>query len=367
MVAAAIFVLGRFNAHASWERDAHAWDVVRNAHVAAVYRLQQQPIMLLASAHRFSYDAEQNAPSSITSGELRLKPSHTPDRTTVVEARWFDAPPLAPGESPGAYDAQRQLTVLDELFAFLLGALRESIMALPQTLPLSLQLHVSAPAQQEHVVQRFQMAWQQVGLRAVQIANDPQPPSLMSLDTWLDAPPGSTRDHVTLLIAIQLHNLVSEPPAKASAEAGVALLMLPQDLAQRNRLKPIAQIHRPAAGTVAEMAHTLASALQWGAADAATVHHLWHCGFDKASQPALLGAVRSAGMDFTSNRDIEGEHDLDKSIGNAGALSDWLALACACNHAISFGGPQLVAGHRGRDALFNVVRAMPRPSSYMSL
>ncbi len=189
----------------------------------------------------------------------------------------------------------------------------------------------------------------------------------MSLDTWLDAPAGEVRDHATLMVVIELHNLVSEPAPNGSAEVGVALLMVPEDVARRNRLVPIAQIHRPMLGTVSTLADTLKFALQWGTTDASAIQHLWHSGFDIVGKQALLGAVRTSGIVLMSEHQAPGEYDLDRSVGRCGITADWLALACACDFAQSFGGPQLVARFSGHESVLSVVRTAHRPSSPMSL
>ncbi len=187
-------------------------------------------------------------------------------------------------DPPFEYDAKRQLTVLDDLFANLLDTVSDPIRKLPPKLPLVVKLHVVAPALSVPIEERFQLAWTERALREVSIVNDPKPLGLMSLDTWLDAPAGEGRDHATLMVVIELHNLVSEPAPKGSAEVGVALLMVPEDVARRHRLVPIAQIHRPMQGTVATLANTLKFALQWGYHGGPCIQHLWHSGFDIVGQ-----------------------------------------------------------------------------------
>ncbi|WP_244137120.1 hypothetical protein [Burkholderia pyrrocinia] len=367
LVASAVVVVTRFAAYAGLQRVAKSWDVKRDEHVAGVFRVESQPIVLLAGAHRFSTDDTENAVSTIAGGDLLLKSQPTPDKATAIEARWFDAPPFTVGERPADYDAKRQLVVLDDLIAKLLDPVVERIAMLPAVLPLVVRLHVAAPALTENVEERFRLAWRQRGLREVPISNDPKAPGLMSVDSWLDAPACDARDHATLLVVIELRSLVAGRPPKGSAEAGVALLMVPEDVAQRNRLAPVAQIHRPRQGTVATLGDTLKFALQWGATDAGAIHHLWHSGFDSVGQQALLSATRAGGITLMAEQQVSGEHDLDRTVGDSGIAADWLALACACDFAQSFGGPQLVARYGGRESFLSVVRTTDRLSSPASL
>ncbi|WP_157654066.1 hypothetical protein [Burkholderia ubonensis] len=367
LVVASTVVVIRFRAYAGLERAAKSWDARRDAHVADVFRVESRPIVLLAGAYRFSHDDAENTASAIAGGDLLLKSQTTPDKTTAIEARWFGALPYTVGEAPADYDASRQLAVLDGLIAKLLDPVVGQIEMLPPALPLVVRLHVTAPALTESVEERFQLAWRQRGLRDVSAANDPEAPGLMSLDAWLDAPSGDARDHATLLVVIELHSLMAERPPKGSAEAGVVLLMAPVDVAQRSRLAPVAQIHRPRQGTVAALRDTLAFALRWGETDAGAIQHLWHSGFDRVGQQALLSATRAGGITLMAEQRISGEHDLDRTVGDSGIAADWLALACACDFAQTFGGPQLVARQSGRESILGVVRATNRPSFPASL
>lgn len=366
-VAAAVVVVTRFAAYAGLQRVSRSWDVKRDEHVANVFRVESQPIALLAGAYYFSTDDTENAASTIASGDVLLKSRTTPDKATAIEARWFDAPPFAVGENRADYDANRQLVLLDDLVAKLLDRVVEPIATLPAVVPLVVRLHVAAPALTENVEERFRLAWRLRGLREVAISNDPNAPGLMSLDAWLDAPAGEARNHATLLVVIELHSLVAGQPLRGSAEAGVALLMIPDEVARRNRMAPVAQIHRPRQGTVATLPDTLKFALQWGAADPASIQHLWHSGFDSVGQQGLLNATRASGVILMAEQQVSGEHDLERTVGDGGIAADWLALACACDFAQSFGGPQLVARHRGRESCLSVVRPTDRPSSFASL
>lgn len=263
LVTAAVVVATRFLIHAGQERDAQTWDGARDADVAKTFRRESRPIMVLAFGHRFSMDDKENTAATVANGELLLKAQQTPSKQAVT-ARWLHAIPLESGEKPAEYDAKRQLATLDDLLAGLLESVEKQIRSLPAGLPLLVKLHVSAPAVQATVEERFRFALKPYGLRDVSFANDPVASDLMSLDKWLDMPAGKERDHATLLIVVELHDLVSRLPASGSAEAAVAMLMVPEDVAQRYRTTSVAQLHRPREGTVATLLDTAKLALQWG-------------------------------------------------------------------------------------------------------
>jgi hypothetical protein len=252
LVAAGAVVAARFLVHARQERVAQTWDGARDADVAKTFGRESRPILLLALAYRFSMDEKENTAATVANGELLLKAQQTPNKQTVT-ARWLDAMPFGLGETPAEYDARRQLVTLDELLANLLESVEKQVRSLPIGLPLLVKLHASAPAVQVAVEERFQLAWKSRGFPDVSIVNDPVAPDLMSIDQWLDMPAGRERDHATLLIVVELHDLVSRLPPSGGAEAAVAMLMVPQDVAQRHRIMSIAQLHRPREGTVATL------------------------------------------------------------------------------------------------------------------
>jgi len=366
-IASAVVVVIPLLLRAGAQRDADAWNRARDVDVQKAFQSESRAIALLAGSYRFSLDDEKNDISNLVSGDLLLVAQPTPDRSAAVEARWFDAPACAVIERATTYDATRQLKALDNVLKRLLDAVTSAIQTLPGRIPLTVKLHVVAPLITDDIEKRFQLAWKFADLRDVAVIHEPVPPGLMSLDRWLDQGPGPERDHATLLVVIQLHRLVSKSPPKGCAEAGVALLTIPEDLARRNELQSKARIFRPREGTIATLAETLKFALTWGAAESDKVGHLWHTGFDMVGQRALLSATKSVGLPSTTERQPPGAHNLERMVGHAGAAADWLALACACEYADAFGGPQLVATHDGRHASISVVRPTDRPTLHKSL
>ncbi|HDR9157079.1 TPA: hypothetical protein QDB05_003599, partial [Burkholderia vietnamiensis] len=115
-------------------------------------------------------------------------------------------------------------------------------------------------------------------------------------------------------------------------------------------------LHRPRQGTLASLQQALSLALKWGKAKPADIQHLWHTGFDKVGQQALMAAARTEKVALVESQQVPGEHNVDRIVGDAGIAADWFALACAVEFAQSFGGPQLVARHNEANSIVSVVR-----------
>ena len=80
------------------------------------------------------------------------------------------------------------------------------------------------------------------------------------------------------------------------------------------------------------------------------------------SKTALSNALRENGIDLK-----EGEHALDLAVGDSGSLSPWLALACAYEHAVGYGGAQLIARYGDSHAVLGIVRPVIHASQSAGL
>ncbi|MBN3830773.1 hypothetical protein [Burkholderia sp. Ac-20344] len=345
--------------YAGTKRSIQAWNDRRDQFVSGVFERESRPIALLGCVCRMPLD-DDNALAKLAEGEHPLAPQQTPDKRTAVAARWFTAPAFSVGTDPREYDAERQRSLLPSLLRSMLDALKHRINALPPDLPLNIALFVDAPSFEEEVRPRMQSIWDGLKLRAYSFGTEPTVPNSMALDAWLDSQDDRSGEHATLLLIVQLHALVSKPPPAGSTEVAIALLMTPQEVAQRHRLNELAHIHRPRQGAIASLQQALSLALKWGGAQPADIHHLWHAGFDKIGQQALLSAVRMENIPLSDGRPVSGEHDIDRLVGDAGIAADWFVLACASEFAQSYGGPQLVARHDGIHSMLTVVRPVLR-------
>ncbi|KWH63616.1 hypothetical protein ACGTRS_11180 [Burkholderia semiarida] len=345
--------------YAGTKRSIQAWNDRRDRFVSGVFERESQPIALLGCVCRIPVE-EDHAIAKLAAGEHRLAPQQTPDKGAAIAARWFPAPAFSIEMDPREYDAERQCALLPSLLRSMLGTLKPRINALPPALPLNVALFVDAPLFEEALPPCMQSIWDGLGLRAFSFSTEPTVPNQMALDAWLDSHDDSSGEHATLLVIVQLHALVSQPPPAGSTEVAVALLMTPREVAQRHRLTELAHIHRPRQGAIAALQQALSLALKWGGAPPADIHHLWHAGFDKVGQQALLSAVHTENIPLSDGRPVSGEHDIDRLVGDAGIAADWFALACASEFAQSYGGPQLVARHDGIHSMLTVVRPVLR-------
>ena len=353
--------------YAGAERSIRAWNGRRDQYVTDAFHRESQPVALLGSACRFPADDVNHQISKVAAGDIMLTPQQAPDRVTTVAARWFPTREYSVETDPREYDAERQQAALPDLLLAMLESLKHRINALPAGLPLNVSLFVDSPSFDESVRIPFQSIWDELALREFTFDDRPVIPDLMSLDTWLDRPAETAREHATLLVSVQLHDLVRHSAPPGSAEVATALLMVPQHIAERHRLAAHAHIHRPRQGTIASLPQALSLALKWGNVQPADIHHLWHAGFDKLGQQALLSALRAEKIALFESQQVSGEHDVDRLVGDAGIAADWFALACAIEFAHSYGGPQLVARHNRVNSMLAVVRPVLRSPVQTSL
>lgn len=142
---------------------------------------------------------------------------------------------------------------------------------------------------------------------------------LMPVDAWLDA----REMRPLLVIAVQVH----EKPPEDSAEAGVALIFLPQTAALPGALTSRATLHRPVAVPPHELAEALALAMLWGRVTSSAVKQAWLTGFDAQEQMQVTQACRRAALDPLTK--FEARRMPDSVLGHAGLAAGWLAVAAA--------------------------------------
>jgi hypothetical protein len=173
----------------------------------------------------------------------------------------------------------------------------------------------------------------------------------MPVDAWLDA--RETRP--LLVVAVQLH----DRPPEDSAEAGVALLFLPEAVALPDALMPCAMLHRPAAVPPGELAEGLAFATLWARMDSAAVRQAWLTGFDAQGLTQVTQACRRAGLEQLTK--FEARRMPDSVLGHAGLASDWLAVAAAAEHGAD--APQfIILNHTPATCQAAILQAHPRTS-----
>ncbi|WGS40182.1 hypothetical protein LFL97_10480 [Burkholderia sp. JSH-S8] len=356
-LAALVFALIPYWWHAGKLRKMTCRNEVREQRKADLFSHASRPLAVLASSFYISPAPEENDINAIASGKLVLAARPLPDRTRTARARWLNAPMFEEGQDAATYDENRQRVVVQEAFRQLLEDLTPVLKNFPRSVPLRVNIGVSAMPSTGDCEAWWKEEWAKRGFISSRLQVTRGNVSVMRLDDWLDKS-GRERDFASLTVVVQLQALLSEAPPHQSAEAAVALLLAPDELAQGYGLRRIACLHRPNAGTLSSVGHTLKYACTWGGTTTAEIGHLWQTGFNEDSGKVLADEVRDATAARRSESHSTSLHDLDLCAGNGGTARIWLALACAAQYVPWARTPQLVVGLDG-DAVEMVVVRRP--------
>ncbi|SAL17044.1 hypothetical protein AWB69_00902 [Caballeronia udeis] len=223
---------------------------------------------------------------------------------------------------PLTADKKRHIEVAKWLFGELIGDISKTIKALPQRISLDIHFVVSSLLSIEERDGLWNDKWEEFGLRRADIAINDSEVDLMMLDRWLDRTIETAETKARLIVAIQLNVLQSKSPSPGSAEAAVALLLLPQFAATRHALISTANLHRPVRGGFGQANEVLRPALKWAGAVAAEIKGIWETGFDATQWGQVVSESGLLGLRNNATK-------MDQSIGFAGAAAPWLAVACA--------------------------------------
>ncbi|WP_155888423.1 hypothetical protein [Cupriavidus sp. WS] len=304
-----------------------------NAHVFAV---AARPLAVLGAAHRISSDRNENALAGIQAGTVRIATQEPiANEGDPVRARWLDVPGVQPVPGGKERDEVRHCEVTRWLYSELLDELSVQIRALPLQTGLGICLWVSGGLRRQDYVALWRKAWQERRFRAMEIVEETEPTSLRVLDDWLDEIAGQGERHARLIVAIQLHPVLSATPPSGAAEAGVAILLMPDEPASRLAVMRQANLHRPVHGPFEQSNDVLSHALKWGDITAAGIKGVWRTGLDAAKAGALHSEAMKMGLGAQPV-------DLDQTAGHAGTAAAWLAIACSAG-TLSGGAPnQLV-------------------------
>ena len=329
---AALAVLRLYAMHEGRVLDALAHNEVCQQYRTQVFEYASQPLALIDTAYCISGDAQQNreAIAAMANGALELKLNTPPiPRAQAVKARWLEMPDVRLNTAPAANDRQRQHATLGWLFAQLLQGLNTSLQALPARVPLSVQLNVACALPAETVIALWQTVWDAQALRAVDVDHVVAAPDLMTLDYWLDHALQAEYQEARLIVTVQLHALLDTPPSAGAAEAGVAVLLMPEALAYQHRIAANHYLHRPERARHQEAGENLAHALQWARLEGKSLVQIWCTGLDQGQYGQWSAPASQLDVDA---KDVL----LDSSVGDTGIAAPWLALACA--HAAAIDG-----------------------------
>ncbi|WER48141.1 hypothetical protein CupriaWKF_25390 [Cupriavidus sp. WKF15] len=314
-----------------------------NEHVFAV---AARPLAVLGVAHRISSDRNVNALASIQAGTVRIGTQEPiANEGDPVRARWLEVPgvELVPGGKEKDDDRQRK--AMQWLYSELLDDLAERIRALPLQTGFGVSLWISGGLHRQDHAALWEKAWQERQFRAMDLIEEAEPAGLHVVDGWLDEIAGQGKRDARLIVAIQLHPVLSDTPPPDTAEAGVAVLLMPDEAASRLAVEREASLHRPVRGPVDQSNGALLHALKWGDTKASDITKGWQTGFDAAMAGVLHRAAMQIGLETQPI-------DLDQTVGHAGVAASWLAVACAAG-SLSGDAPSqiiLVGGPDGVDA-----------------
>lgn len=299
-----------------------------------IFAAAARPLLLLGSAYRFSAEPRENASSCVRSGAVSLKTreSVAPDGDPA-RARWIEVPGMSPDARIS--DSDRQFALARWLFSELLSDLQTGIRALPHGIDLQVRLQVSGELQRAAYEALWNECWAEKKLPRMRIAEQRAPAGISMIDSWLDQILAGNEQCARLIVAIQMHPVLSESPPSGSAEAGVALLLTPDVLASKLGTTARTRVHRPVRGTLDNPTPMVANALKWGGVTPAAVPSGWQAGFNAEQS----GRVREASLHLGLEAPIT---DIDQTVGNAGAAVPWLAMACAADSLSGQAATQIV-------------------------
>jgi len=316
-------VLRRYSAYEGRKLDAALQEEAAQLYNAEVFRAASLPLAVVGAAVRFSSDPAENLPARLSQGALRLetRDAIAPGGATI-KARWFDTPGMHTAAGRFEDDSHRLREMTRWLFNSLQSDLGPLIQALPAHLDLVVRLSVSNGFSQQENHKLWQEGWQAKSLRKASSRTEDASLDLMMLDRWLDEALAHKAQHATLLVAAQLHPLVADPPPAGTAEAGAALLLLPEALARDHHVPVVARLHRPVRGDQDKPLDALTHAMKWSGVAASQISAGWQTGLDATQAGKLRAPSMAIGLAVQAT-------DIDQTAGYAGAAAPWLAIACA--------------------------------------
>ena len=341
----ALLVLRRFSHYEGRRLDTALRNEASHGYNDRVFTAASRPLAIAGAAHRFSVDRTKNPVETILAGSVKPETREPVARGgEPVKARWFEVPDVALEAGTEEDDHNRQRVVTQWLFGELLMDIATQIKALPSRLDLDVHLLASGGLAYSESEALWNACWHEQQFRHARVAEAvPEAADLLSLDRWLDQVIEEREQQARLIVAVQLHPLLAGTPPAGTAEAGVAVLLVPDALAGRHDIARKANVYRPVRGTFSgpsgTLSSTLSHALQWAGAAAADIPGGWQTALD----PTQAGAVREPAVRLGLAAQAT---DLDQTVGRAGVAAPWLALACAAGSLSKDVGSQVVfAGH----------------------
>jgi hypothetical protein len=334
-----------------------AYGHVRRSEAIATNRVSEQieeschgaasrPLAILGHAWCFSSDNAENLLQAVRDGSVQVKARPSGAMAdTEVNARWMEIPdkPFRPGNELDEH--ARHKAVCEWLLQRLTGDLTKQLNALPARTSLHVDLHLRSKLEFAVVRTRLhELLIEKAPALSIKIVENERELSLFSTDAWLDKRDVSAAH---LVVAIELRNAISRVLSDGVAEVGVALLVGHPHTAQTTTL-PALHLHRPARGSMDEIASTLGLATRWGQTTIERVSAAWAHGASSEQASAIRkSASLSERMKWMT---------LETTVGDCSGSGVWLAAILAAASAESTGDPQLVLSHQDGELVALVCR-----------
>ncbi|WP_413185632.1 hypothetical protein [Paraburkholderia sacchari] len=347
----ALIVLLRYQHYAGHKLDIQMSNRATRQYNDSVFAAASVPISVLGVSHRFSAIADENAIASIQSGTLRLTVQELFARDSEPDkVRWLEAPEVKLHAGTDEDDRKRHTDVTRWLFKELLAELAGAINALPMQVGLGVHLLVSGMLTGEQNEALWRECWERFEFHTPCVfAGGAGRSDLQMVDGWLDQVTAGQQREVKLVVAIQLHPLLADSPPRGTAEAGVALLLMPDALASQHRVARMASLYRPERGPFDLSNGALMRALKWAGSTAKAISGGWQTGLDQTHAGALRKSAVLAGLEILPV-------DLDSRVGHAGIAAPWLAVACAASSLSTAAPIQIVFAGQGEGVDCAVLR-----------
>ncbi|MBT8765827.1 hypothetical protein [Metapseudomonas boanensis] len=250
-----------------------------------------------------------------------------------VQQAWQGKAPVRHSRLPAGDEKQPEKLLL-QLLTQVLADLAQALAPLPADRPLALLLEMDSGLSDDQVVQAWEQAWAESGIR--QPLTLTTGAGLAAVDQWLDQ-----RIHDQALLMVVAFQLAPEQ-VEGSAEAAVGLLF--GNRLTQTTLDPLAYLYRPEqerAASTEDLDYATRQALSWAQAEAGSIAGVWLAGIDHKRQADLSTVLHRLAMPVQPGR---GHYNLDWSLGHAGPATPWLAIAKAIQ---ANGRPQFVFSGEG--------------------
>ncbi|MBG0881265.1 hypothetical protein H0X90_31145 [Burkholderia sp. 9775_39] len=347
---AAFFVLRRYSVFESRRLDAIAWNNAREKFVSDVFAEASRPLVLIAATYRFASDPNDDMFEKLWEGStiLEARSAPMPD-APPVRARWFDEPPGADGKRRFETDSERQQCIREWVFRALIADIADSVRSLPSDLELVIQLVLPGAVAEDEALDSWNKQWREAGLSPRTTETLSEAPDLMTFDTWLDQINQHREHKARLLVLLRLNEVIRVLAPNGSAEAGVALLVVPEHVQDRLKIEPVAKLHRPNETEEGAVGVALARALRWGRTDPDDISRIWKYGLELVTDNSVATALVKAGIEAK-------QMSIDCMVGQSDGVGGWLGVVCAAKAVAQDGAAQLVVAVNSHGPCFAVVR-----------